>query len=101
MSFKEKLIDRLGSFGIILYYILSSFIFVLTMVMMGTSFWLDIIFFGIMQLFPPSCIIFWIWRLVCAITGPQDWLAIIYYIVFAVGCLPFFISAVRSLFSRD
>ena len=101
MSFKEKLLSHLGFFGIILYYILCSVIYVLPMVMIGTSFWLDLLFFGIMQLFPPSSIIFWIWGLICTINGPQDWLAIIYYIVFAVGWLPFFISVVKNLFSRN
>lgn len=101
MSLKDKLFDSLGAFGIILYYILSSLIFVLPMVMIDTSFFLDLLFFGIMQLFPPTCIIFWIWGLICAITGPQDWLAIVYYIVFGVGCIPFFISTLRSMFSRN
>ncbi len=101
MSFKEKLLSRLGSFGLILYYILCSVIYILPMVMIGTSFWLDLLFFGIMQFFPPSSIIFWIWGLICAINGPQDWLVIIYYIVFAVGWLPFFISIIKSLFSRN
>ena len=82
MSLKDKLLNSLGTFGIILYYILSSCIFVLPMVMIDTSFFLDLLFFGIMQIFPPTCIIFWIWGLICAITGPQDWLAIVYYITY-------------------
>ncbi len=96
---KEKLMNALGTVGIILYYLVSLFICVIPFVMIGASFFLNVIFFAIVQFFPATSIVFWIWGLVCAIKGVQDIWAIIYYILFVVLFVPFFISAVLDLFS--
>lgn len=97
---KDKLLNALGTFGGILWMIISLVIYVLPIVMLGTSFLLDMLFLGVMYWFPPSSVVFWIIGLVCAIKGPQDIIAIIYYIAFVVMFLPFFISVVSSFFSR-
>lgn len=97
---KEKLMDALGTVGIILWYLVSLLIAVIPFVMIGASFLLNVLFFGIVQIFPASSIIFWIWGLVCAIKGPQDAWAIIYYVLFVIMFLPFFISTVSSLFRK-
>ena len=98
-TMKEKLMNAVGTVGIILYYLVSLFICVIPFVMIGASFFLNVIFFAIVQFFPATSIIFWIWGLVCAIKGVQDIWAIIYYILFVVLFVPFFISAVLDLFS--
>lgn len=97
---KDKLLNALGTFGGILWMIISLVIYVLPIVMLGTSALLDMLFLGVMYWFPPSSVVFWVWGLVCAIKGPQDIIAIIYYIAFVVMFLPFFISVVSSFFSR-
>ena len=98
---KEKLMNALGTLGVILWYLVSLLIAVIPFVMIDASFLLNILFFGIVQFFPASSVIFWIWGLVCAINGPQDTWAIIYYVLFAIMFLPFFISTISSLFSKS
>lgn len=102
---KEKLLSSLGCVGMVLWYAISALVYVLPFVMIDASFWLDLLFFGIVYFFPPASGVFWVWGLVCAIQGPQDFVAIIYYVAFAVMFLPFFISTVcdliAKLFGRD
>lgn len=97
---KEKLSNALGVFGIIIWYGISLVTYILPFVMIGASFWKNLLFFGIVNLYPPSSVFFWIWGLVCAIKGPQDTWAIIYYVLFVILFLPFFVSIVSELFQR-
>ena len=97
---KEKLIDALGSLGYVLYFLLAQFVYVLPMVMIGKPFFLNVIFFFIMQVFPPASAVFWVWGLICAIQGVQDVFAIIFYIAFGIIFLPFFVSTVLSVFRK-
>ena len=97
---KEKLLDALGTLGGILYFVISAFVYVLPIAMIGKPFLLNLIFFGVMQFFPPASIIFWVWGLICAIGGPQDFFAIIYYILFVVMFLPFFLNIISAFFKK-
>ena len=97
---KEKLMNALGTAGIILWYLVSLLIAIIPFVMIGASFLLNLLFFGIVQFFPASSVVFWIWGLVCAIKGPQDAWAIIYYVLFVIMFLPFFVSTILSLFNK-
>ena len=92
--------NALGTAGIILWYLVSLLIAIIPFVMIGASFLLNLLFFGIVQFFPASSVVFWIWGLVCAIKGPQDAWAIIYYVLFVIMFLPFFISAILNLFNK-
>ena len=96
---KEKLSSALGTFGVVLYYLIRISISALPFVMIGGGFLLTFLLFLVMYFFPVTGIIFWIWGLVRAISGVQDWLAIIYYICFVILFLPFFISSIASLIS--
>lgn len=100
---KDKLQSILGGFGAAIYFVISLLVSVLPFVMIGTSFWLNLLFFGIIQFFPTASVFFWIWGLVAAINGVQDIFAVIYYVLFVVMFLPFFISTILdflSTFSR-
>ena len=97
---KEKLVNSIGCIGGILWYAVCALIYVLPFVMIDASFWLDLLFFGIVYFFPVSSVVFWIWGLVCAIQGPQDIFAIIYYVLCVVMFLPFFISTVLDIFQK-
>lgn len=99
MNLKEKLLATFGTIGGILFYLVSFAIYILPLVMIGASFWWDLLFFAILYFVPVSSIVFWIWGLVCAITGPQDAWAIIYYVLFVVLWVPFFFSTIAELFS--
>ena len=98
---KDKLISIFGSVGMIIWYLLSWFIYVIPFVMIGASFWLNLLFFFIMEFFPPSSIVFWIWGLVCAIKGEQDVWAIIYYVLFVIMFLPFFVRIIFDLSKKQ
>lgn len=100
-SLKEKMVDTLGAFGMILYYIIHIAICILPFIMIDLNFVLTFILICIDSFFPLATIVFWVWGLIKAIQGPQDIIAIIYYIAFAVLWLPFFISILTSLFRKD
>lgn len=97
---KNKLLNSLGSFGVILWYLLSILIAVIPIVMIGKSFLVNLLLFSIIQFIPATSGLFWIWGLVCAIRGPQDIIAIIYYVLFVVMFLPYFVSFVLSFFQK-
>lgn len=94
---KEKLLDKLGFLGGILYFVFSLLVSIMPFVMIDASFWVTFLFFGIEQIFPLSTFVFWIWGLVCAIKGVQDIWAIAYYILFAVMYVPFIWGCVSDL----
>lgn len=97
---KEKLMNALGSVGVILWYLLSLLIAVMPLVMIDASLGLNLLLLAIALFIPATSGIFWIWGLVCAIRGPQDIIAIIYYVLFAIMFLPYFISSVLNLFNK-
>ncbi len=97
---KEKLLNIFGTFGTIIYFAIQIIIYTLPFIMIRTNFFLSLILIAANSLIPFASVIFWIWGLVCAITGPQDVFAIIYYAVFVVIWLPFFISSIISFFSK-
>ena len=97
---KDKLIGALGSVGLILWHLLSLIIAVMPLVMIGASFWLNLLLLAVIQFIPATSGLFWVWGLVCAIRGPQDIIAIIYYVLFVIMFLPFFISSVLSIFRK-
>lgn len=94
---KEKLINAFGTIGFIIYYLGSWLVYILPFVMIGATFWLNLLFFVIVQFFPITSIVFWVWGLVCAIQGVQDVWAIAYYILFAIMFLPFFFSTLLDM----
>lgn len=99
-NLKDNFFSALGTFGAILYFILSLVISALPFMMIGGNFFVRLLLITIETFFPPISIVFWIWGLICAIQGVQDIWAIIYYIAFAVLWLPFYISIIASFFKR-
>lgn len=98
---KEKLINALGSFGVILYYILQTIVSVLPFIMIGGNFFVTFLLILVNMFLPFASAIFWIWGLVCAIQGVQDIWAIIYYVAFVVVWIPFYVSIIVSIFSKE
>ena len=98
MKIKEKIIDALGFFGVILYFIVRLTVAVLPFLMIGGGFFFSFILISIHYWFPITSVVFWIWGLVCAIKGTQDIWAIIYYVAFVIIWIPFFVSTVSSIF---
>ena len=109
MNLKEKLTNALGTFGGILFYIISLAVLVFPVGIVSSyydlSWWANwLLLFGSMW---SSFIGFVVWvvGLIATIKGPQDTLAIIYYIAFAVVNLSFYlifiITWIVSLFKKD
>lgn len=99
-SLKEKLINSLGSIGVVLFFLARLIIAVLPFVMIGANFFVTLLLIAINTFVPFASVVFWIWGLVCAIKGVQDFWAILYYVAFVVIWLPFFISTLLSVFSK-
>lgn len=97
---KEKLTNALGSFGSFIWLIISMTIAVIPIVAIGMPFWINIILFAIMLFIPATSVIFWVWGLIRMINGPQDVVAIVYYVLFVVLFLPTFIQIMVSLIQK-
>lgn len=97
---KEKLMNALGAVGLSLWYLVSLLVAVTPLVMIDAPFLLNLLLLAIVLFVPASSGVFWVWGLVCAIRGPQDIIAIVYYVLFAIMFLPFFISTVLNLFRK-
>lgn len=105
MNFKEKLIDLLGSFGGIVYFTLMLIFFVFPVAMINISFdlpfWTNFIMTAILLVIPSTFYIFWIIGLIGAIIGPQDVIAVIYYICFGIVCFRPILFIILGIFSKD
>ena len=97
---KEKLMNALGAVGLGLWYLVSLLIAVMPLVMIDAPFLLKLLLLAIALFVPATSGVFWVWGLVCAIRGPQDIIAIVYYVLFAIMFMPFFISTVLNLFRK-
>ena len=79
LTLKEKLTGALGTFGFVLFLLIQLVVSVLPLVMIPVKgFLLLFLIAFVMYVFPITDVIFWVWGLVCAIGGVQDWLAILY-----------------------
>ena len=105
MNLKEKLTDFFGGLGYIIYLIVNYLIPLFAIAMFTNSFdlpsWSSFIFVALL-FFAPSFFSFCylIAGLIGAIIGPQDILAIIYYIVFVLKFAPSIILIVISFFQK-
>lgn len=97
---KNKIIDSLGSFGIVIWFLFLLFKNMLPAVMIADSIFIAIGIAVIQEMIPFTSIVFWVWGLVCAITGKQDFFAYVYYIMFAILFLPFILKTVLDFFNR-
>lgn len=97
---KDFLLNTLGTIGGILYYVILIVISVLPFAVINLPLWAEIIMILIVYFLPFLSPIIWIWGLISAIIGPQDWIAIVYYIVFAIFFMPIFIKTVLDIFTK-
>ena len=97
---KEKLLSALGNLGLILYYVIRLSVSVLPLVMIDANFILTLLFCLIAAVVPLASPVFWIWGLVRAVTGTQDWMTIVYYICFGIIFLPFILDLLCSLIAK-
>ena len=106
-ALKDKLIIALGTAGYIIYYLVFGFLSVLPFIMIDVPWYVLLILIAAYLIVPslipilPVQLGIWIWGLVCAINGPQNFLAILYYIVFVIQyVIPILIAIISALFDR-
>lgn len=97
---KDKLIEMLGVAGLVLYYIFRLVASIMPFVMIGASLFATIILILISGYFPLATPVFWIWGLICAFKGPQDFWAFAYYILFVIVTIPFISIIVEELANK-
>jgi hypothetical protein len=95
-NMKEKLSSSLGVIGVAIYYIFRLFSSLLPFIMIGAPFFVTMILIFIAQVVPFAIPVFWIWGLLSAFKGPQDILAMCYYIIFSVCFLPLIINLIKE-----
>lgn len=96
-SIKDRIIGTLGAFGFILWYFISIVAIIAPLIILQLPVWIDLILIFALFFLPIPEFPLWIWALVVAIQGPQDWIAITYYVLFAIMELPLFINFISSL----
>lgn len=109
MNIKEKLTNALGAFGGILFYIILLAVLVFPVGIVSSyynlSWWADALLLMAALSSDTLGFIIWVVGLIATIKGPQDTLAIIYYIAFAIvnlsGYLIALIAWVVSLFKKE
>ncbi len=105
MNIKEKLTNLLGGLGGILYFIISFLLPIFPIVMIKISFdlpmWTNFIMIALLFIAPTFfSFCFWIIGLIGVIIGPQDTIAIIYYVFSVIVFLPQLISIVVGLIRK-
>ena len=105
MTLKERLTDVLGGLGGTLYFIITFLIPLFPIVMINTSFdfpwWTSFVEIALLFISPTFfSFCFWIIGLIGVIMGPQDIIAIIYYILFVIIFAPTIINIVVNLIKK-
>ncbi|MBR2869806.1 MAG: hypothetical protein IKB98_00280 [Clostridia bacterium] len=98
---KDWLKEKLGTIGVVISFLLPLLILALPFVMIGLPFWataLIIFLYLILQGLPIIGLIFdialWVWGLIAAINGKQDFFAYLYYVVFGIFAIDFIVRTV-------
>lgn len=101
-TFKEKLVEKLGTFGFILWFIISLIYILVPVAILPIPFWLrGIIVLAIYALPMIGLLVetgVFFWGFYVTISGPQDVIAIIFYVVFALWMVTTFIPVFRYVF---
>ena len=93
---KDFFLNTLGTVGLILYYIVMIVISILPFLFINLPLWVEIIIIAIVCYFPIFTPVIWIWGLVEAISGPQYWFSIVYYVVFVLYVILFLTTLFRK-----
>ena len=88
---KDWLKEKLGGFGVVVFFLVTIAISVFPTVMLNLPFWAISLIIIAVNFIPALNVPLWIAGLIGAICGPQDAWAIVYYIVFGVAALIFLI----------
>lgn len=101
MNLKEKLIDLFGNIGGTLFIVILLIWAVLPIVVLGMPFYVNAIIIAVVFFVPSSSHLLWIAGLIAIIMGPQDIIAIIYYVLFAIRYIPKIILFLNLCFKKE
>ena len=101
---KSKLMSTLGVFGYVLYLIFCVIVCGAPLLVLPIPWFIATVLFVLMMWFPIACsvldLILWPAGLVYLISGPQDVISVIYYVLFAVNVVRLILAVVSALASR-
>lgn len=99
----KKLLSKLGSAGVVIYWIIAVILFIMPLVILGLPWWANIIISGIMLGAPlvGEVVEFavYVWALVEAVKQPCDWAILIFYISLALYIISTLIPSILELVS--
>lgn len=102
-ALKERLVGKLGTLGFALWFIISLIFMVVPVAILPVSIWIRALILCVIYALPMIGllvqIVVYFWGFFVAISGPQDIVAIIFYIVFALWICSSFIPLLISMFS--
>lgn len=101
---KEFMFSSLGGFGIVLFYVIGIFVSIFPLLMFDLPGWL----YGILCLVVLFVVIYiplglealWLVGFFGALAGPQDTIAIVYYVIFAIIFVSFIVRLIANLLSN-
>lgn len=104
-ALKTWLVEKIGTLGFIIWFIISLIFLVVPVVVLPVPFWLRLIIILVIYALPMIGlllqIVVFFWGFFVTISGPQDIVAIIFYIVFALWICLSFIPLLISVFSKQ
>lgn len=100
---KEKLVGALGGFGYVLWLIISLLYVIAPVVILDFPFWLTFILLFAINSLPLIGLIvnavLYIWAFFVTLGGPQDVIAIVFYVFFALYLLTELLPVLLAMFS--
>jgi hypothetical protein len=102
---KEKLVGSLGLFGYLLWIVVGLLYVIAPVVMLDLPFWVTFILLFAINSLPLIGtlinIVLYIWAFFVTLGGPQDVVAVVFYVLFALFVITELIPILSALFSRD
>lgn len=99
----KKLLSKLGSAGVVIYWIIAVILFVMPLAILGLPWWANIIISGIMLGIPlvGEVVEFavYVWALVEAVKQPFDWAFLLFYISLALYIISTLIPSIIDFIS--
>ena len=104
----KKLLSKLGTVGIVLYWIISATLFVMPLVILNAPWWVPILLFLIIFWIPfsvgPIEWVVYIAALLKAVVEPFDWTALLFYISLAIytalSVVPLILTGPSTLYNN-
>lgn len=97
---KDRLENALGTVGLVIWYIIAAIVTVAPFLVLDLPAWAEFLLILAILMLPVIggvvAVAVWIWALIVAVQGPQDAVAIIFYVALAINA--FFI--IPSLLPR-